>query len=149
MNRGYNLLAFPHGGYLIREKKGGVDTREDNEASEALIEGKSNAGPKTDQNTERSQRLKMSPGLHSNYANTLSQFSPCMQIRTKHKVQLSLMGISLVLQLFLDNQQFIHPPGPLCSVSKLAKLAVMSRLWDAAHRHLIPEKTNSCFSTFI
>lgn len=22
MNRGYNLLAFPHGGYLIREKKG-------------------------------------------------------------------------------------------------------------------------------
>lgn len=38
MNRGYNLLAFPHGGYLIREK-GGVDTREDNGPSEALNEG--------------------------------------------------------------------------------------------------------------
>lgn len=57
------------------------------------------------------------------------------------------MGISLVLQLFLDNQQFIHPPGPLCSVFKLAKLAVMRGLWDAAHRHLIPEKTNFYFST--
>lgn len=39
MNRGYNLLAFPHGGYLIREK-GGVDTREDNGPSEALNEGR-------------------------------------------------------------------------------------------------------------
>lgn len=43
MNRGYNLLVFPHGGYLISEKKGeggGLDTREDNGASEGLIEGR-------------------------------------------------------------------------------------------------------------
>lgn len=44
MNRGYNLLAFPHGGYLIREKEGGVDTGEDNGPSEAPDQGERAGG---------------------------------------------------------------------------------------------------------
>lgn len=44
MNRGYNLLAFPHGGYLIREKEGGVDTGEDNGPSEAPGRGERAGG---------------------------------------------------------------------------------------------------------
>lgn len=44
MNRGYNLLAFPHGGYLIREKEGGVDTGEHNGSSEAPDRGEKAGG---------------------------------------------------------------------------------------------------------
>lgn len=62
MNRGYNLLAFPRGGYLIREKREGRTAGEDNGPSEALdvgAVGVGGVGEEVESHNEPKEMMKM------------------------------------------------------------------------------------------
>lgn len=56
MNRGYNLLAFPRGGYLIREKREGWTAERTMDPLRPLMSGR---GKKLESHNEQEEMMKM------------------------------------------------------------------------------------------
>lgn len=118
MNRGYNSLAFPRGGHLIRERReGGTAERTMDPLRPLMSEG----GGRLESHNELKQKIKKKAVAFKtgrpafSQANVQIRSFACMLIKAKHPGQPSLGGASLDLRLFCETISSFCPPRLLAT----------------------------------